>query len=321
MLQFAWPWAAFAVVLPILTVRLLPRAAALGEGALRFPALFYHSEFADNRSPMPSRRRLLTAVLIWLLLIFAACRPQWASEPVSFPLSGRDLMLALDLSSSMEQRDMVSGDHAVSRFEIVKQVATDFIERRRGDRIGIIVFGRRAHLYVPLTFDQRSAQQLLDETSTTLTGSATALGDAIGLAIKQLLQRPAQSRVLILLSDGAANAGVDPREAAGRAAGEGLRIHTIGVGSSAGELDEATLIAIARRTGGQYFRARDGAELETIYRLLDRLEPVPVADVDLHLKQDLFHWPLALALLLALALGIPAALRGWRPAAASVTDD
>jgi Ca-activated chloride channel family protein len=212
----------------------------------------------------------------------------------------------------MEQTDMVHDRMLVSRFDIVKQVAGEFIERRAGDRVGLILFGSRAHLHIPLTFDRRTVNVLLQQTRTALTGSRTALGDAIGVAIKRLQQRPAQSKVLILLTDGAANTGVNPDEATARGVAEALKIYTNGVGSTADTMDESGLIRIARQTGGQYFRAHDRSELETIYRLLDQLEPVAGDNLRLRLKQDLFYWPLAVALLIIVLAGLPAALCGLR---------
>jgi Ca-activated chloride channel family protein len=311
MLQFAWPWVAVFAVLPVLVASTLPRAADIGTVAVNIP-FFQQLQTMQSRRTLYLSRRLLWALPVWMLLICAACRPQWLSEPVTMPVSGRDLLLALDSSASMEQNDMVQGRTLRSRFDVVKQIAGEFIGRRAGDRVGLILFGSRAHLHVPLTFDRHTVDILLQETSTVLTGSKTALGDAIGVAIKRLQQRPAQSKVLILLTDGAANTGVDPAEATARAVAEALKIYTIGVGSSSETMDEDMLIRIAAQTGGQFFRAHDHTELEHIYRQLDKLEPIVAGSVRLRLQQELFHWPLAAALLIIALAGLPAARRGLR---------
>lgn len=313
MLQLAWPWVLSALILPLFYIALLPRAAQISGVALKIPFFQKIQPAGASEDPARARGRLFWALLIWCCLVLAASRPQWIDEPFSLPVSGRDLMLALDLSASMDYRDPQA---ALSRYGIVKRVAGDFIERRLGDRIGLILFGSRAYLHVPLTFDRKTVGVLLHETSTTLAGPKTALGDAIAMAIKHLQQRPADSKLLILLTDGAHTTGIDPLEAAARAAQQQLKIYTIGVGtdsaSALSELDENTLMTIAEKTGGRYFHARNREELEEVYQLLDQLEPALADSAQFRLTRDLFHWPLSGALILTLLLGLPAALRGWR---------
>ena len=221
--------------------------------------------------------RLGAAALAWLLLVAAAARPQNVGETVHLPVTGRSIMLAVDLSGSMQTPDMRSGGHAVSRLAAVKQVAGEFIKHRAGDRLGLILFGDEAYVQVPLTLDRDTVRTLLDEAQIGLAGTQTAIGDAIGLAIKRLRDEPIKNRVLILLTDGASNAGnIDPLKAADLAAQEGVRIYTIGVGAEEmvvpgpfgmpqvvhSDLDESALRAIAQKTGGRYFRATDVAALE-----------------------------------------------------------
>jgi Ca-activated chloride channel family protein len=233
------------------------------------------------------------------------------------PTSGRDLLLAVDVSGSMAYPDMHWNGEQVSRLELVQQLLGEFIEDRRGDRVGLILFGSQAYVQAPLTFDRHTVRVWLDEALVGIAGKNTAIGDAIGLAVKRLRQQPAQSRVLVLVTDGANNGGsIEPMTAARLAAEEGVRIHTIGIGAdpaSAGqrlgigltsglELDEGTLTEIADATGGRYFRAQDSAGLQAIEHTLDALEPVLQASAQLRATRSLFAWPLAAALLLSLLL-------------------
>ena len=324
MFQLAWPWMASAVAAPLLVAYLVPPASRRTGAALRIP--FY------DRVPAPSaasRRPHLrgsgwAAAIAWLLLVFAACRPQWIHDPLEVPMSGRDLLLAVDVSGSMKTTDLLRGGAPASRLEVVKEVAGEFIERRAGDRVGLILFGSRPYLQTPLTFDRASVRQLLEEAEIGLAGEQTAIGDAIGLALKRLRERPAESRVLILLTDGANTAGeVAPREAAELAAADDMRIHAIGVGADelvtrrlspggGGDLDEDTLRDVAGLGGGRYFRARDADELEAIYALLDELEPIARDEELLRPVAELFPLPLGVALGLAAGLLLGVLGRNWR---------
>lgn len=317
-LELAWPWALAVLPLPLLVARGLPPAP--GEGAaLRLPfTAALGASLGEQRSGVP-RGRLVVGILAWVLLVVAATRPQWVGEPVQLPSAGRDLLLAVDISGSMSTEDMRLGNRVTDRLSAVKAVAGDFIERRRGDRLGLILFGRNAYLQTPLTFDRTTVRTLLNEAVIGLAGKETALGDAIGLAVKKLRDRPEGDRVLILLTDGANTAGeVEPLKATQLAAAEGVRIHTIGVGAEAsgllgrlrggGDLDEVTLQAVARQTGGRYFRARDLNSLQGIYALLDELEPVPGEAQTFRPLAELYAWPLGAAFLLAALLLVAASL-------------
>ncbi|AAU90823.1 MULTISPECIES: vWA domain-containing protein [Methylococcus] len=314
MFEFAWPLLFLVLPAPLLVHRFWKPAPRGGEAALR---VAFAGEFADlgaAGSTMPgSRAPLILAVVGWLLLVAAAARPQWLGEPIEQTVSGRDLMLAVDLSGSMDIEDFVVDGEVSNRLEAVKRVASAFIERRSGDRIGLILFGEQAYLQVPLTFDRKTVEKLLDEAAIGLAGDKTAIGDAIGLAIKRLRDNPADQRVLILLSDGANTAGqVQPLQAAELAAREGLKIYTIGVGADemivrdffgtrrvnpSEDLDEAAMTAIAEKTGGRYFRARNTEELDRIYALLDRLEPTARDARYFRPRDELYPWPLGLGLL------------------------
>ncbi len=311
--EFAWPWMFLLLPLPWLVRRLLPPAARQ-EAALRVPFLeaLVRSPGEDAGREGAGRGVLALAVLSWLLLVVAAARPQWQGEAVPLPREGRDLMLAVDLSASMAERDFVLGGRRVDRLTATRAVVRDFIARRAGDRVGLILFGDRAYLQAPLTHDLKTVERLLDEAFIRMAGEKTAIGDAIGLAVKRLRGRKGE-KVLILLSDGENTAGVvDPLQAARLAREEGLKIYTIGIGSerpldafgfpTGGGLDERTLRAIAELTGGRYFRARDTEALADIYRLIDRLEPVAADEGVYRPVEERFHWPLAGGVLLALGL-------------------
>lgn len=330
MIEFVWFWMFLALPLPWLVRRLLPAAADSAGAALRTPFL-EEFEFLPGapRSKTSRPWRLWLAAVAWVLLVAAAARPQWLGEPIEQAVSGRDLMLAVDLSGSMGIEDFMLDGRQVDRLAATKAVAGQFIERRVGDRVGLILFGERAYLQAPLTFDRKTVRTLLDEAVIRLAGDKTAIGDAIGLGIKRLKENPADQRVLILLSDGANTAGaVQPLQAAELAAKEGLRIYTIGVGADemvvrdffgtrrvnpSRDLDEATMGGIAEKTGGRYFRARDTRELEEIYAMLDRLEPVERDKRYFRPRIELYPWPLAAALTVAGLLLVPAgAVRNLR---------
>ncbi len=314
--EIAWPWSLAALPLPLLAAWLLPPSRT-GDAAVRLPFLGGLGVTLSERSSAP-RWRLPIAVLAWILLVLAAARPQLAGEPIYVPTEGRDLMLAVDISGSMATEDMRLGGEITDRLTAVKAVAGDFIDRRKGDRVGLILFGRNAYLQTPLTFDRETVRTLLNEAAIGLAGKETALGDAIGLAVKKLRDRPEDNRVLILLTDGASTAGeVPPLKAAQLAASAGVRIHTIGVGTEGpgllglaiprGELDEATLQAVAGETGGRYFRARDIRSLQEIYALLDALEPVEGEDRSFRPVDELYAWPLGGAFVLGALLSVLAA--------------
>jgi Ca-activated chloride channel family protein len=230
------------------------------------------------------------------------------------------MMLAVDLSFSMQEEDFELQGQWVDRLSATKAVAQEFIMRRKGDRIGLILFGENAYLQTPLTFDRETVRTLLLESQIGLAGRATAIGDAIGLALKRLRDQDDSNRVLILLTDGANTAGeIEPIQAAELAAQNGLTIYTIGIGADemlvrslfgtrrvnpSADLDESTLRGIAQMTGGQYFRARDTGELEKIYQLLDALEPIEQDPETFRPVAALFQWPLGAALILAGALAL-----------------
>jgi Ca-activated chloride channel family protein len=237
------------------------------------------------------------------------------------PTNGRDILLAVDISGSMQQEDMEINGREVNRLVAVKAVVGDFVVKREGDRLGLILFGEKAYLQTPLTFDRKTMQTLLNEAQLGFAGSnGTAIGDAIGLAVKRLQDRPENHRVVILLTDGANNAGeLEPMEAADLARRAKVKIYTVGIGAEiqetwglfgkritnpSADLDETALQGIADATGGQFFRARDPQELAAIYAELNRLEAIEQEAETIRPVATLFHWPLGLAFILSLILAL-----------------
>jgi Ca-activated chloride channel homolog len=341
MFTFAWWWIFLALPLPWLVRRWMSPEPVDRSAALKVPSAAVFEGLAMRGTSTASHwHRLVLLSLLWLLVLSAAARPQWLGEPVVVEVTGRDLLLAVDLSGSMEERDFQLNGEWVDRLTAIKALATQFIDRRTGDRLGLILFGREAYLQTPLTFDRATVKTLLDEAVIGLPGRQTAIGDAIGLAIRTLEDAGVEEgrRVLILLTDGANTAGVmEPLRAAQIAAQRSMIIYPIGIGadrvtirtlfgvrevSPSTDLDEESLTAIAEITGGAYFRARSTAEFEAIYQELDRLEPAGSVESGFRPVTELFYWPLGLAWLLALAwmaLSLLAAhlpdRRSWREVA------
>ncbi|TQV80996.1 VWA domain-containing protein [Exilibacterium tricleocarpae] len=323
MLELQWPWVLLLLPLPALVYFLMP-ANKREEAALLVP--FYDTlaglERGGQTRSGAGRWSLGLLLGIWLACVLAAARPQWIGAPIALPASGRDLLLAVDISGSMETRDMQVANQQVDRLSVVKRVVGEFVERRKSDRLGLVLFGTRAYLQAPLTFDRVTVNRLLQEAQLGFAGEKTAIGDAIGLSIKRLRERPESSRVLIVLTDGANTAGeVTPLRAAELAQQAKVKIYTIGIGADemvtpgifggtfgarrinpSIDLDEESLKRIAEQTGGQYFRARDPAQLRDIYLALDQLEPIEQDNEVFRPTRALFHWPLGLALLLSFGL-------------------
>lgn len=325
-LQHWWVW--LFLPLPWIIRALLSRTAGSQDGLLRTPFYDELRDLAGTRHSKTLRVGIgarITRMLCWFCLVLAGTNPQYIGEPVSMPSTARDLMLAVDISASMDEfHDMRVQGNQVDRLTAVKSVLDEFIGQRTSDRLGLILFGSRAYLQTPLTFDHKTLKQLLTEAQIGIAGPRTAIGDAIGLALKRLKDRPAESKVLILLTDGANTAGeISPIKAAELAAKKGLKIYTVGVGADqmtlpglfgsqygqrrinpSADLDEATLKKIAALTNGQYFRAKNTDDLRRIYELLDELEPVDANPEVFRPIRSLFHWPLGFVLLISCLLAV-----------------
>tara|TARA_Y100000589_G_scaffold100435_1_gene94888 strand:+ start:1621 stop:2622 length:1002 start_codon:yes stop_codon:yes gene_type:complete len=329
MIEWLWPLAFLLTPAPIL-VRWLIKASRKKQPALTVPSLEGFSGLSSNESfsATLSTVKLIILWLAWILLIAAVARPQWVGEMVSLPTTGRDLMLAIDISGSMATEDMQVNNEYVDRLSVVKAVISQFLDARKGDRVGLVLFGTNAYVQAPLTFDLKSVKKLMIEAPVGIAGGKTAIGDAIGLTVKRLRERQNEEKVVILLTDGANNVGeIPPIKAAELASVDGIKIYTIGVGAEemrvpslfgslagrttnpSADLDEETLSKIAEATQGRYFRAKDTNTLAQIYELIDQLEPIEQEPETYRPFQVLYYWPLGISLCLFLSLLLIDAVR------------
>lgn len=317
MLELQWPWLLLLLPLPALMHFWPP--VHRREAALRVPH-FEHLRQLQSQTGLTQRHWFTGACLwlIWAAALLAAAQPRWVGEPINQPTSGRDLLMAVDISGSMEIEDMEYQGQSVSRLQAIKAVVGDFVRERRSDRLGLVLFGTRAYLQAPLTYDRQTVQTLLHEARIGFAGEKTAIGDAIGLAVKRLRERPEANRVLVLLTDGANTAGqLSPQRAASLAEQHNVKVYTIGFGAEemvtqtifgrrrvnpSRDLDEETMREVAQQTGGRYFRARSLGELQQVHETLNRLEPIEYDDRQFRPSISLLHWPLALAFGLSLLL-------------------
>ncbi|MEI8592610.1 vWA domain-containing protein [Photobacterium sp. Hal280] len=314
MFEFIWWWALILLPLPWFIYRFSKPVQPVA--AITLPVL------PENLVKKPVRRwQSILALLCWVSLLGALARPVWFGDPVQIQPEHRDMLLAVDLSGSMSIEDMIDGQgNTIDRLTAVKQVVTDFISKRQGDRLGLVLFANHAYLQTPLTFDLNTVKQQLARTVLGLIGQSTAIGEGLGIAAKSFINSDAEQRVIILLSDGANTSGViNPMEAAKLAAENKVRIYTVGIGADemvqrsffgdrmvnpSQDLDEHALTQIAALTEGQYFRARNPQELASIYQSINDLEPVSTAQQTWRPREELFRFPLAGALLFSVLLAI-----------------
>ncbi|CAM4054944.1 vWA domain-containing protein [Vibrio neonatus] len=307
---FEWWWMFFALPLPYLAFRFLKEQPA--NALVVLPHLSQTATVQDKST----RLAKILAILAWVLLVTASARPVWYGDPIEIHPKHRDMMLVIDLSYSMSQEDMQQGNDYIDRLSAVKHVVSNFIDKRSGDRLGLVYFADHAYLQTPLTFDRETVKEQLNQTVLKLIGTQTAIGDGIGLATKTFVDSDAPQRVMILLSDGSNNAGVlDPIQAAEIAKKYKATIYTIGVGAgkmqvqdffmtrtvnTAEDLDEKSLTKIAEMTGGQYFRARDAKDLEHIYDTINSLQPIQKATQSWRPRNEWFMWPALIGFLLVM---------------------
>lgn len=326
MFTFAWPLAFLLLPLPWVAAKFFPVTQKQNEAVLRVPFLERIQALQQqSTSIVTSHYKQFLAFGTWIFLMMACANPQWLGEPLPVKQEGRNIMLAIDLSSSMEIPDLQRNNHMISRLETVKEVATNFIEKRHGDKLGLILFGSKAYLQTPLTFDRKTVSTMLNDATMGLAGGRTAIGDAIGLAVKKFGSENKKSRILILLTDGANNSGdIEPLEAAELAKDNQIKIYAVGIGATemvvrgifgnqvvnpSADLDEELLKKISSMTQGEYFRAQDEKTLVKILDAINQLEPISADNKTARPITSLFYWPLAVALICLVLLIFPRILR------------
>ncbi|WP_321325346.1 VWA domain-containing protein [Thiomicrorhabdus sp.] len=319
-LSFIWPWMLAFLPLPWIISRVI-KPAQKQHTPLLAPQIIARIEDqlpAENlvEANQSSSKMPFLAILMWISLIVASTRPVIYSDTTPFQISGKEIILAVDLSGSMQKEDMYLDGNEVNRLVAVKSVVSDFIAHRKGDRMGLIVFGTQAFLQSPLTYDLNTVNTLLKEAQIGMAGNNTAIGDAIGLTLKHLYKsKTGHSAVLILLTDGSNTAGkVDPLDAAKKAKEMGLKIYTVGVGmvksrtgldifmNNKSDMDIDTLTKIADTTGGKFFQANDTKQLAQIYQHINKLESVEHNVYNYRMRTEYYPWPLGLAFILSLLL-------------------
>lgn len=308
-LALDWPYALALLPLPILVIRYLPACTSQASEGLIIPFFKTLKEFSTQKKlgGKKSSPYLISLVLIWVLFIIGLASPYHLGEPLGIPTLSRNLILALDTSESMSIKDMTIKGRYVDRMSMVKKIASDFIRERQGDQLGLILFGSNAYLQSPLTPDLKTVEAFLQETQIGLAGKQTAIGNAIGLSIKHFKKVSNGQKVLILITDGEDNASVIPVSRIVSVAKEHqIKIYTIGVGSQAigNHIDEQALQEIAKQTYGQYFRAADTQGLESIFAVLNEIEPVLGKEQWYQHKTYLYPYFLGVALLLSLMMAL-----------------
>lgn len=316
MFEFAYLWVWLLLPLPWLARVILP-ATQRTQAPLALPKAARFISPRQVQHPNNLKQWLLPT-LIWLCVVATLAQPRWVGEPVPITQERREMMIALDLSGSMQADDMTLNGRQVTRLRMAHHILAEFIERRRGDRIGLIVYADEAYVYSPLTTDLNALAQLAREAQLGLAGQRTALGDGIALSFKTMEDSESDPPVVLMLTDGMINTGhINAEEALLLAQNTRVRMHTIGIGSDevivqglfgerridpSLEMDEVFLQEVAEATGGRYFRARNEDEMREIYALIDELEPIADDSQQMRPRHSLAHWPLAMAAALVILM-------------------
>ena len=320
-LQFQNPWLLlFLLALPLLAFQVRRDY----QSTVHFPSLATLKTLRPSSVDLYAGLPFIIRFLAIAFLIIALARPQEGHKSTEILSVGVDIMLALDTSGSMRALDFIEEEKRVTRLTVVKGVVSQFIENRPTDRIGMVVFGEQAYTQCPLTLDQGILQSFLSKLEIGMAGDSTAIGSAIGIAVKRLKDLDSASKIIILLTDGRNNAGtLAPIQAAQTAKTFGIKIYTIGVGTKGKapflvnsifgqryvyqevDIDETTLTEISEITGGQYFRATDLESLQNIYKQIDEMEKSEVKVIDHSEYKELFHYFLVPGLMfLLLEIGL-----------------
>ncbi len=315
MSTFLWPYSFLFFLLPFFVWFFLPPVKGeQGVAALRVPFYNRVKSFTSSLGKNTSFLLRFLLALSWIFFVLAAARPVWFDSQIQMPREARNIVLAVDVSGSMQEQDFDVQGRAVSRMALVKAVVADFLAKRKQDNIGLVLFGTEAYTYAPLSFDNKTLQELLKEANVGVAGEMTAIGDGLAVSVYNAAQVPAKSRIVILLSDGTSNAGsVSVQNALTFAQKQGVKVYTIGVGSQSrfvqdafgfmlanpdSSLDEETLSEIAKQTGGRYFRAKSTTDLQEIYQIIDKLETDTQKELTIRPQKELFWFPLLAGLLL-----------------------
>jgi Ca-activated chloride channel family protein len=326
MFKFEWPICLILLILPFLVSKFIPKksiAPQMDLPGVRFPHLSHLQSAFSGKATLASAKSKLVSILffvIWSMLVIAMMRPQFINQLTEVKNEGHDLILAVDLSGSMKSLDFSEGNEQVSRLDVAKKVVKDFVQKRSGDRIGLVLFGEHAYLQAPLTLDTHAVTKMLDNSLSGMAGDATAIGDAIGLSVKNLRERPAGSRAIVLLTDGDDNSStIPPFQAAKIAKQYGIRIYTIVIGKEGvvpypdghggiemveSQVDTSLTQKIAEETGGAFYRATDRSGLEKIYDQIDQLEKSKSENRSIFIREPLYQFPLGFALILFLVAGL-----------------
>lgn len=315
-ISFFWPYAALLFIVPLFFC-----LAALKGGSSQLFLKSYLTDVVQKIAPagaVKSKRFFIRwwPSLLWVLMTLALMRPQYVGKPLETPRSGRSIMMVLDISESMEAQDFSLEGHTVDRITLAKSVMQDFIDKRSGDGLGLVVFGSEPFLHAPISFDHKTIKRFLADSQVGFAGPKTAIGDALGLSVKKLMEQPQGEHMIVLLTDGQNNAGkLDPEMAAEIAQKQGVKLYIIGLGASSMMVDtffgptkvnpsrdleeaEPKLKDMAKKTQGLYFRARDSAGLSEVYQEIDALEPVVLESLVIIPRKELFYWPLSLVVIL-----------------------
>ncbi len=326
MYHFVWPFVFFLLPLPFILRKVLgvsDFASQNFSGALQVPFFNRLQKLTTRENSTKRTISPLLWTLVWVLFVIAAARPVWIGEPIILEKEARNIVLTLDVSGSMEEQDFDINGQPLTRLEMVKRLADDFIEKRKGDNLGLVIFGSESYTYAPLSPDTKTLTGLMDEIGIGIAGTQTAMGDALALAVQTVTSVPEKARIVILMSDGYANAGVVQTDEAIKIAQKaGVKVYTIGIGSDQAtiqdflgfiqmnaplDLDEDTLRHIAQETGGQYFRAKTSADLAKIYQLIDNLETTKAEETTIRPRKEMAYYFLLAGLCLWL---ISFAIRG-----------
>ncbi len=288
MIEFTWPYMILFFPLPFIIRWLFSRKENKVSGhKLKVPFFKELSKLKINKGTFYKSNYFMFLLLIaaWALIVVASARPIRIADSWSIDVEGRDLMIAIDTSGSMARPETLDGAQ-VTRLDVVKSVTRELIQKRKGDRVGLIMFGSKAFLYTPLSFDLSLVQGFLDEVFAGMAGPSTAIGDALVLSVKYLYDRPTDNKVLLLMTDGANQGGkFSVKQGIELIKQANVKVYTVGIGFSDSQgdnpvkseeidLDEPSLISIAKETQGQYFRVNSGADLKKVFSYIEQLEKI-----------------------------------------------